>query len=293
MKRFGAVLLIVVAAMSLTGCITFLTQINVRGDGSGTMVQTITMNMGQIKESVEGAAKQLGASITEPKEDAKNKPAPEPAENQPMEDDLKGKAADLGQGVTFVSAEKIDTKTASGVRVTYAFKDINLLAVNPKPEAAMGTAGAGASSPDALKFRFKRLPNGNAVLTIVMPGPKPEASKEEPAALPDAAPGEPDTDMSMMAMQMFKGLHMGLAVNVEGKVVKTNSPYVEGSKVTLLDIDFDPLLSDPKGFKSLNEKLEKAMGDDRKMMEVLKGIKGLKITTDPEVSIEFTPDKKP
>ena len=293
MKRTGAVLLTLVAAVSLTGCITFLTQINVRGDGSGTMVQTITMNPGQIKESVEGAAKQLGATITEPKEDTKNKPALEPAD-QPMVDDLKGKAVDLGQGVTFVSAEKIDTKTAAGVRVTYAFKDINLLAVNPKPEAAMGAAGAGASSPDALKFRFNRLPNGNAVLTIVLPGPKPEAPKEQTATPPPAAStAEPDTDMSMLVMQMFKGLHMGLAVNVEGKVVKTNSPYVEGSKVTLMDIDFDPLLSDAKGFKSLNDKMGTAMGDDRKMMEILKGIKGLKITTDPEVSIEFTPDEKP
>jgi len=406
MKRAGAVLLTVAAAGSLTGCITFLTQINVRGDGSGTMVQTITMNLGQIKESVEGAAKQLGATITEPKEDTKNKPAAEP-EDQPMEEDLKGKAVDMGQGVTFVSAEKIDTKTASGVRVTYVFKDINQLSVNPKPEAAIGTAGAGASSPDALKFRFKRLPNGNADLTVVLPGPKPEAPKEQtvtppaasevepdmdmsmlvmqmfkgldmgqgvtfvsaekidtktaagvrviyafkdinllavnpkPAAAmgtagagassqdalkfrfnrlpndnavltvvlpepkaeapkeqtatppPAAEPAEPDMDMSMMIMQMFKGLHMGVAVNVEGKVVKTNSPYVEGSKVTLMDIDFDPLLSDAKGFKSLNEKMETAMGDDRKMMEILKGIKGLMITTDPEVSIEFTPDEKP
>lgn len=41
------------------------------------------------------------------------------------------------------------------------------------------------------------------------------------------------------------------------------------------------------------EKMDTAMGDDRKMMKALKGIKGLKITTDPEVSIEFTPDKKP
>jgi hypothetical protein len=293
MKRTGAALLTVVAAVSLTGCITFLTQINVRGDGSGTMVQTITMNLGQIKESVEGAAKQLGATMTEPKEDTKNKPTTEPEEGLPMEDDLKGKTADLGQGVTFVSAEKIETKTASGVRVTYAFKDISLLAVNPKPEAAMGTAGAGASSPDALKFRFNRLPNGNAVLTIVMPGPKTEAPKEQPATAPPAASaGEPDLNVSMMAMQMFKGLHMGMAVNVEGKVVKTNSPYVEGSKVTLMDIDFDPLLSDEKGFKVLNDKMGTAMGDDRKMMEVLKGIKGLKITTDPEISIEFTPDKK-
>jgi len=69
--------------------------------------------------------------------------------------------------------------------------------------------------------------------------------------------------------------------------------FVEGSKVTLLDIDFDPLLSNEKGFKALSEKMDTAKGDDWKMMEALKGIKGLKITTDPEVSIEFTPDKKP
>ena len=293
MKRTCAVLLTVVA-ISLTGCITFLTQINVRGDGSGTMVQTITMNPEQIKESMEGVAKQMGATTSEPKEDTKNKPATEPAEGPLKEDDLRGKAVDMGQGVTFVSAEKIDTKTAAGVRVTYAFKDINLLAVNPKPAAAMGTAAAGASSQDALKFRFNRLPNDNAVLTVVLPEPKAEAPKEQTATPPPAAePAEPDMDMSMMIVQMFKGLHMGVAVNVEGKVVKTNSPYVEGSKVTLMDIDFDPLLSDAKGFKSLNEKMETAMGDDRKMMEILKGIKGLMITTDPEVSIEFTPDEKP
>ena len=298
MKRIILVLLSVFAAASLTGCITFLTQINVRGDGSGTMVQTITMNPEQIKESMEGIAKQMGAKTTESKEDTKNKPATEPAEGPLKESDLKGKAVDLGTDVTFVSAEKIDTKTAAGVRVTYAFKDINLLAVNPKPAAAMGTEGAGASSQNALKFRFNRMQNGNAVLTVVLPGPKPEsrpeAPKEQTATPPPAASqGEPDQNMSMLIMQMLKGLHMGMAVNVEGKVVKTNSPYVEGSKVTLMDIDFDPLLSDEKGFKALSEKMETAKGDDRKMMESLKGIKGLKITTDPEVSIEFTPDKKP
>ena len=286
-------MLSVVVAASLAGCITFLTEINVGGDGSGTMVQTITMNTGQIKESMEGIVKQMGAKTTESKEDTKNKPAAEPEVGQLKEDDLKGKAVDLGTGVTFVSAEKIDTKTAAGIRVTYAFKDINLLAVNPKPAAAMGTEGAGASAKDALKFLFSRTQNGNSVLTVILPEAKPEAPKEQTATPPPAtSPGEPDLNMSMLMMQMFKGLHMGMTVNVEGKVVKTNSPYVEGSKVTLIDIDFDPLLSNEKGLRVLSEKMETARGDDRKMMESLKGIKGLKIPTDHEVSIEFTPDKK-
>ncbi len=288
-KRIGVFSLILVAA-SLTGCITFLTQIRVRGDGSGTMVQTMTMNPEQIKASMEGMAKQMGAATTEPKEESKNKPEKAPDEGPIKESDLKGRAPDMGQGVTFVSAEKIDTKTAVGVRVTYAFKDINQLAVNPKPAAAMGTEGAGASSEDALKFRFNRTPNGNAVLTVVFPKPKPDAAKEEAATPPTtASPEGPAKDMSMMVMQMFKGLHMGMAIDVEGKVIKTNSPYVEGSKVTLMDIDFDPLLSDEKGIKALSEKMEKTMGDDRKTMEALKGIKGLKITTEPEITIEFAP----
>lgn len=288
MKRISALTLIVVTMISLTGCITFLTEVRVRGDGSGTIVQTMTLNPEQMKELVEGIAKQMGATATESKEDTK-KNSPKASEAVPFKEaDLKGKAADLGPGVTFVSAETIDTKTAAGVRVTYAFKDINQLAVNPKPEAAMGTAAAGASSQDALKFRFNRMPNGNAVLTVLLSRRGTETTEQAAAPPPPASPEESAQQMAMMR-QLFKGLHMGMAVDVEGRIVKTNSPYVEGSKVTLMDIDFDPLLSDEKSFRDLSAKMEKTMGDDRKAMEALKGIKGLKIVTDPEISIEFAP----
>ncbi len=290
-KRISAFFLIVIVTMSLTGCITFLTEIRLRGDGSGTMLQTITMNPEQLKASVEGFAKQMGATTTELKEDAK-KDSPEAAKEELLKvDDLKSKALDLGDGVTFVSAEKIDTKTAVGFRVTYAFKDINKLSVNPKPAAAMGTAGAGASSEDSMKFRFSRKPAENAVLTVVLANPRQENAKEQAVTTPPpVSPEGADEQMSLMIMQMFKGLHMGIAIEVEGKVVKTNSPYVEGSKVTLMDIDFDPLLSDEEGIKALSSKMEKAMGDDRKTLEALKGIKGLKVTTDEEVMIEFAPN---
>lgn len=290
LKRICLFFLAVTMAASLTGCITFLTEINLRADGSGTMVQTMTINPEQMKQSMEGIAKEMGATTSESKPDSK-KEAEKPAQGPFKMDDLKGKAADLGQGVTFVSAEPIDTKTAAGIRVTYAFKDINQLSVNPKPEAAMGTAAAGGSSPDSLKFRLTRLPNGNAVLTIAMPKEKPAPPKEQAKeqAKPEAASPEGTAQQMEMVKQMFKGLHMGVSITVDGKVVKTNSPYLEGSKITLMDIDFDPLLSDAEGFKALSSKMEKAMGDDRKTLEALKGIKGLKITTGPEVSVEFAP----
>jgi len=67
-----------------------------------------------MKESMEGVAKQMGANMTESKEPAKDKPAMEPAEGPLKESELKDKAVDLGKGVTFVSVEKVDTKTAAG-----------------------------------------------------------------------------------------------------------------------------------------------------------------------------------
>ena len=291
-KRLSVICLAVTAVTSLTGCVTFLTEIRLRGDGSGTMVQTITMNPAQMKEMVESIAKQMGATMTESKTESmpnSKKSSPKTSEEGPFkEGDLKGRAADMGPGVTFVSTEKIDSNTASGVRVTYAFQDINHLAMNPKPGAALGTADAGVSSNDAVKFRFNRLPNGNAIVTILFPTLEPKVPKLEVAKASTASP-EASAQQIAIARQMFKGLHMGITVDVEGKVVKTNSSYVDGSKVTLMDIDFDPLLSDLEGFRKLNEKMEAAEGDDLKTMEILKGIKGLKITTAPEISIEFAP----
>jgi hypothetical protein len=288
-KIAAEVFVLMAAATLLGGCITFLTEIKVRSDGSGTMVQTMTLNPEQMKEMMEGVAKQMGATTTESKEEPKEEASKQPEEGPFKESDLKNKAADLGNGVSFVSMEKIDTRTAAGVRVTYAFKDVNQLSVNPKPGAAMGTDSAGASSEDALKFHFRRKPDGNAVLTVTLPPSKPETPKEQDAAPPpQPSPMDPAQQMAMVR-QMFKGLHMGLSVNVEGEIVKTNSPYVEGSRVTLMDIDFDPLLANAEDLKALSSKLEKTKGDDRKTMEALKGIKGLKITTDPEVSIEFKP----
>lgn len=291
MKRFVASVSIVVAAISLTGCMTILTEIKIRGDGSGTMVQTMTVNPEQMKESVGSVAKQMGATTTEMKEGTKEETKEESskaAEEGPFkEDDFRSKAADLGKGVTFVSAEKIDTKTAFGARVTYAFEDINQLTVNPKPAAAMGAVSADASSQDAMKFKFHRVTEGNSVLRVIFANPKPDAAKEQAAAPPP--PDTPEASAEQMAMmrQMFKGFRIGMTVEVEGHVVRTNSPYVEGSKVTLMDIDFDPLLSDEETLKVLNEKIGTTMGDDRKTMEALKGVKGIKVVTDPEVSIEF------
>lgn len=265
------------------GCITFLTQIKLRPDGSGTMTQTITMNPQAMKDSMDSVAKSMGGTVTstddKPVAKKEEKKTPFPAE------DMKKKAADYGKGVTFVSAEPIETPTAMGVRATYAFTDINNLSFNPKPAAAMGTQPSGASSSDALKFRFTPARgSGNAKLTVVM-GKPPESKK---SAEPPPASSEPDPQQMAMIRQMFKGFHIAVWVDVDGRIVKTSSPFVEGSRVTLADIDMDPLLADEKRLANLNKTMEAAMGDDSKALAALKDVPGLKVTTAPEVTVEFS-----
>ncbi|MCI0624239.1 MAG: hypothetical protein L0387_21775 [Acidobacteria bacterium] len=76
-----------------------------------------------------------------------------------------------------------------------------------------------------------------------------------------------------------------MAIDVQGSLVKTNSLYQEGTRVTLLEMDFSELLSN----EALLQQAAMMKGqtlDDAK--ELLKGLKGFKINLDPEVNIEFS-----
>ena len=262
----------------LSGCITFLTEIHVSGDGSGTLVQTISMNPAAFKGAMQEVAKGMGGS-GEVHETTEEKPQKEKGPFSTA--DLAARAKELGDGVEFVSADPIQTPTAQGVRVTYRFRDINTLYLNPKPSAAMGAEGAGRSSAHAVRFRFERA-GGRSVLTAVLP---PDA-KEKAAAPPPAAPEMDDQQLAMMKT-MFKGMHVGLSIDVDGRITSTDATYHDGSRVTLMDLDMDPLLEKPETLKAMNERLASAMGDDAKTAAALSEFPGVKIESRPLVRVEF------
>jgi len=77
---------------------------------------------------------------------------------------------------------------------------------------------------------------------------------------------------------MMRGLYVDVALNVDGRVIKTNAPYVEGSRVTLMQIDFDKLLGDDAAMQKLLT---------IKDVKGLAAIPGLKIVSDPKITVEF------
>jgi hypothetical protein len=91
------------------------------------------------------------------------------------------------------------------------------------------------------------------------------------------------SDVAMLK-QMFGGMRVAIQIQPVGRVVRTNSPYVDGQTVTVFDLDLDELL---KNEAQLN-RLQNANTADE-VTAALKDTRGLKIALDSDISIEFTP----
>lgn len=244
-------LMLAPALLVAAGCMQGQRVIKVNADGSGTIVDTV--KLGEQARGMMASMEQMDktpAAEKKTKKDAK----------------LKEQAAAMGEGVTFVSLE--NTKDGAE-QITYSFKDVSKIKIDTTPSPSDSKS---SSQDDPLTFRFARS-GGSSQLTVVFPKPKAE---EAPKEVPKP---EELTQAVAMMKGMMAGLKMTTSLEVNGKVVKTNSPYATGSRITLLEMDFDQL--DEAGLKTLA-----ASGKDMPSPAALKGVKGLKVS-EGEVTVEF------
>ena len=75
------------------------------------------------------------------------------------------------------------------------------------------------------------------------------------------------------------------ALQPVGRLIKTNSPYVQGQQVTLLEVDMGQLASDEKGLQRLQD--VQGAGSFEEMKAALKDVKGVKLNPQREVTVEF------
>jgi DNA-directed RNA polymerase len=87
-----------------------------------------------------------------------------------------------------------------------------------------------------------------------------------------------------MMRQLYSDMRIRIAVEVGGRIVDTNARYVDGSRVTLMDVDFGRLLEDETRFQQLLnanpksiEEVEQIIGDNP----------ALRVDTQEKVSIRF------
>ena len=264
--RIPALVLFVFAACISTGCLRIGYTLNIKPDGAGTITKTIAVS----SQFAQQANMMAGGSIL------------------PTEAKLRQEAAAMGQGVRFAGSTPYKAAGFEGVTATYAFDDVTKLAVNiegavtgglnmpggddkldPEADVRLTFTRGSAAAPSALVMRMPKIPDASD-----------DARKQAENSAQEAAN---NPQVEAMMKQMLAGMRMEVAVNVEGKIVKTNAPYVEGAKVVLLRLDGDELIKSGKGAGALLN-MSKGSADVQKL---LSQIPGLKIVMLPEVRIEF------
>jgi hypothetical protein len=258
-SRLAALL---ITAVTCSGCFQMATVMKLKGDGSGTIEHRMLFTRQALAQLKQFAALGGGAQGIDPT----------------SEQQARDMAAALGPGVTYVSSNPISTPAGEGRESAYAFTDVNQLRLGTVPAPPGGAsiqAGGLSTTADTLTFSFTRDPNGNAALRINVP----DSSLVNTLSTNAAAPQQMTMIKSLLA-----GARVLLEVEPEGTLVRTNSAYVEGPRVTLLDVDLDQVLRD----ELLIARLQAAKTPDD-LKAAVKDVPGLKITLEREIIVEFAP----
>jgi hypothetical protein len=266
MKRLAALFAL---ALTSTACLRSTTVVTIKPDGSGTIVQENGLSpqaMGMMKSMAASQGAQTGGS-------------PE------IFGEAQARKTADSMGVRFVSGEPIKTAQFEGYRANFAFDDVRKIQMKLNEDPTGGALGStGSSSTPPFGFTFERNA-ASSLLTITLPqdklpggGPLGAMGGKLPKS--DAAGADAAQAAQMLSMMkvMMQGLFVDVSLNVDGRIVKTNAPHVEGNRLTLLQLDFDKLLADEAAFQRLQSASD---------LKSLDGIAGLKIVTEPKLTIEI------
>jgi hypothetical protein len=255
-------------AVSLSGCINSSTLVKVKPDGSGTIEQTLLVNAQALKGLMAGMG---GGQVKEG------------GPGVPSEAEFKRMAERIGAKP--VSLTPLKENGFEGAKALFAFDDITKIRVDQDPQlAGSGSPGGspgGKESP--IRFTFAKQ-GGSSVLTIMFDEKQAAGATAE---MQSKTPSIESIDPQMMQMvkTMFQGFKVAVDLEVDGKIVKTNADYVNGSRITLLEIEMAGLFEDEAKLKALQSKI----GPGATISEIkpyLKDVKGVKINH-PTVVIEY------
>lgn len=275
--RISRLLLVLPFTLCLTGCLSSYTLVKVNPNGTGTLEQTTMINP-MMLGMMSGMAQGLGGENA-----TKSKPAT--VADMFKEEELRAAATKMGTGVRYVSSQPAKAEGREGVTAIYAFDDVTKLTVNQNASSAsVGGASINARSESPIIFKLDSGLTGAKVLSITMPEGKPGDQKPAKAQDPAENKDMPPEALAMMK-SMFQGAKIGIDVEVAGHLIKSNSPYVNGSRITLMEVDLGALMEDPATLQKLQglgpgagfEQARQALGD----------VKGIKLPAARTTTIEF------
>ncbi|MBI4429754.1 MAG: hypothetical protein HY562_11625 [Ignavibacteriales bacterium] len=267
MKKLSRFFVVSLVALLVAGCLEVTTTVKVKPDGSGTIEETVIMGKAMIDQI---------KTIQEQFQDPNQKPKPFSVMDK---DELNKRALQMGPGVQLVSTSKVAKAWGEGYKAVYSFRDINTLKVQQDPgkkAPSMGQEMEAEKKEEVMTFRMTR--GKPATLEIMMTqGDWDRDTTEQETE-------EADSATEAMMMEMLKGLRFTSSVEVQGAITETNASFRDGSRITLVDVDFEKLVADKEKFKQVSKAQPKTL-EEAKMF--FKDVPGLKFETNHTVTVKF------
>ena len=164
--------------------------------------------------------------------------------------------------------------------------DINKIKVNQSPDSKFpeGTVDDEESDENGEFVTFNFIKGNPSSLFIILPSSKESDTKieEEEETLENDSLNS--GGMEDMFIEMMKDFRMNMEVDIEGEIIETDATYRDGSKITLLLMDFKKLFEMPeklKEFKKFKPSSYKQAG------EFFREIPGFKFEFNEKVEVKI------
>jgi hypothetical protein len=138
------IIVLLVLTIALMGCFESIVHLRVNKDGSGTIEETVV-----ISDAFMELMKSFGGEAEGEEEEEEQEPIDE--------QELTEKAASMGEGVRYVSAEPVKTDRGSGYKAIYSFSDINDVRINQVRLKSGCASTSAAAVPQPWKSSIPRM----------------------------------------------------------------------------------------------------------------------------------------
>lgn len=263
----------------LTGCFSTSWIIDLQQDGSGTLEMEY-----RIDTKVIEMMQSMG--------DAEDGNTPQSSADLIDREEMETLAANMGEGVRYVSAEPLpESGEFFGYRALFEFDDINTLGIDPMegaPEQEPGEMGGGPEEngeEEPAPFTFSFTPGRTAELVVMMAQDEEDETDADSADAGPESESDPQEDQAMAQMMKpyFRTMSFLVQVKVQGNIRETNASYRDGNTITLMDMDMAKIIDDQELFSKVVN--SESMNDEQMLAKLEKA--GVRIEQKERITVTF------
>lgn len=259
----------------LAGCLQVDTTINVKKDGSGTINEKVLMSKTFVNMMKEFAMA-FNDSTTAADEDF----------SLFKDDEIISDAKEYGADVKYVSHNFISNDEWEGYEAIYSFDDISKIKVQPDPDSkvAMSEDETETKTEDNDEYYFFKFNKGD-VSELIIDRPEIEFKEEsEDVESTEEVTEQNDDELGEEALKMMDGMRINISVKVDGDISSSNATYVDGSTITLFQMNLGEMMKNKEAFKDFKNNEPKNIEE---MKEFMEKFPGMKIEIQKPVSVKF------